>query len=209
MKGLVVVLGVVLSTLALAAGAAADSRSAADPRNDAKGSHWPGPGYTWSATYSCWVTAANPNCGEGDYFENMGPRLDIASVRHGHAGRLVAHRVSMVRNWQNSLLGPELGGQISLYFNLDRDPVLERRLDVFLRNGRLAAVMRAGSRTVGSASVSRPNRKTVEVRFARGLLARGPVRYRWFAFSGVVCARRYDRCGDRSPGASLLSHRVS
>jgi hypothetical protein len=207
MKGLLVVLGVVLLALGVVSGAAADSRGASDPRNDTKGSHWPGPGYTWSRD-GCWVTAASPTCGEGDYFEDEGPLFDIASIRHGHRGAQIVHRVTMVRNWGNALLAAGRRGQISLYFNLDRDAVFERRLDLYLRRGKPAAIMRAGSRSVGSAVVTRPNRKAVEVRFPRGLLGRRALTYRWFAFSGIGCSRKYDRCGDRSPGASLLSHRV-
>ena len=208
MKGLIVVLGALLATLALAASAFASSRSAADGRGDTRGSHWPGPGYTWSPTYDCWVTAGAAGCGEGDYFENQGPLLDIVSVSHGHGGRNLVHRVTMARNWQSSLLAPSVGGQVSLFFDLDRDAAFERRLDVYLRRGKPAGVVRAGSRSVGVAAVARPSRKTVQISFPRRVLGRGAVTYRWFAFAGIECRRKFDRCGDRAPSASLLRHRL-
>jgi hypothetical protein len=200
--------GLVLAALVLAAPAAADSRTARDPVGDTKGSHYPGPPYVWSSAHDCWVTKAVQECGEFDYFEYVGWRLDIASVSHAHSGRSVVHRVTMARKWQSNELGSGRGGQISLYFNLDRDGALERRLDLYLRRGKAAGIMRAGSRSVGSVSVTRPNAKTVEVRFPRTSLGAGRVTYRWFAFAGIQCKRKYDRCGDRSPNGALVTHRL-
>ena len=196
-----------LVALVVTAPASADSRTVGDARGDTKGSHYPGAGYVWSPQLGCWVRDVQ-ECGENDYFENMGPRLDIASVSHGHRGKLVVHRITMTRNWSNVLLSSAQRGQMSLYFNLDRDAAFERRLDLYLRGGKAAGIMRAGSRSVGSVTVTRPNAKTVELRFLRSALSARPVTYRWFAFAGVACKRQYDRCGDRSPNGALLAHRV-
>jgi hypothetical protein len=47
---------------------------------------------------------------------------------------------------------------------------------------------------------------TLEAAFSRDLLGAGVGAYRWFAFAGVDCRRRYDLCGDRAP-RGLLAHR--
>ena len=202
------IFAVVVGGAVAAAPAAADSRTVRDVRGDTKGSHYPGAPYAWSSAHGCWITPAYPECGETDYFENAGPRLDIASISHGHSGKLLVHRVAMGRNWRNSLLDAGHRGQISLYFNLDRDAAFERRLDLYLRRGKLAGVVRAGSRRVASVAVTRPNAKTVEMRFARTSLGAGGLTYGWFAFAGIACKRQYDRCGDRAPSPALLSHRL-
>lgn len=208
MKRLIPVVVLISAALALAGVASADSRTVNDGRGDTRGSHYPGAPYVWSSEHDCWVTKEVQECGENDYFDYVGHLLDIASVAQGHKGKLVVHRVTMARTWRNSLLGAANRGQISLYFNLDRDAAFERRLDVYLRRGKPAGIMRAGSRSVGSVQVSRPNAKTVEVRFARTALGRGPLTYKWFAFAGIACKRTHDRCGDRSPNAALVAHRL-
>lgn len=198
----------VLAAFVFAGVAAADSRTAKDARGDTRGSHYPGAPYFWSPSHDCWITDEAPECGENDYFDYVGHLLDIASVSHGHKGAQLVHRVTMARNWKNSLLSRAQGGQLSLYFNLNANAAFERRLDVFLRKGKPAAAMRSGSRTIGSPVVSRPNARTIEIRVARTSLGRGRLTYRWFAFAGIVCKRKHDRCGDRSPNATLLAHRL-
>ena len=208
MQRIASVFGLVLAALVLAAPAAADPRSARDAVRDTKGSHYPGAPYYWSSAHGCWVTPTVQECSDTEYFENAGPLLDIASISHGHSRSALVHRVTMARSWPSSLLDPGRGGQISLYFNLDRDAAFERRLDLYLRRGKPAGIMRAGRRSVGSVSVTRPNAKTVQMRFARTALGRGRLTARWFAFAGVACKRKYDRCGDRSPNGALLAHRL-
>jgi hypothetical protein len=198
--------------LAVVPAAAADSRTARDARNDFKGSHWPGPGYEWAETGECaesWIHVESGTCADTTYYENLGLLLDIASAGHGHKGRLVTHRLATHRAWRNSLLSRSNGGQISFFISTDRDAAFERRLDVTLRRGRVSGVMRnAGGRVVGRAEASRPNRKAVQVTFARKLLGSRVRSYRWLAFAGIHCRRQYNLCGDRSPNGRLVAHRL-
>ncbi len=203
-----------VAALALAAvqPAAADSRTVRDARNDFKGSHWPGPGYAWAPAGPCagsWVHVESGECADTTYYENLGLLLDITSVGHGHTGRLIGHRLETRRTWSNSLLSRSGGGQISFYFSTNRDAAFERRLDVVLRSGKLTGVMRnRRGRVVGRFAATRPNVRTVQFAFARKLLGRGVRSYRWFAFAGIHCKRRYDLCGDRAPAAALVPHRL-
>lgn len=211
-KRLLSVLPFVALSFAVAQPAAADSRTVRDQRNDFKGSHWPGPGYEWAKTGKCagnWMHVESRECADASYFENLGVLLDIASVGHGHKGRQVTHRLAMYRAWNKSLLSRFDSGQISFYFSTNRDAAFERRLDVILRSGKLTGVMRnKRGRAVGRFAASRPNSKSVEVAFPRRLLGRGVRSYRWFAFAGIHCKRKYDLCGDRSPGNALVPHRL-
>ncbi len=170
--------------LAVVPAVAADSRTTPDARADVKGE-------------------------ETEYTENASLLLDIASVGHGHKGRLITHRLVTYPRWENSLLSRTNGGQISFYISTDRDAAFERRLDVALRRGKVSGVMRnRAGRVVGRTAASRPNRKTVRVAFARKLLGPRVRSYRWFAFTGVGCNRQYKVCGDRSPNGSLIRHRL-
>jgi hypothetical protein len=198
-------LPVLVAVLAAAQPALANTRSAADPRRDFKGSGWPGRGWTWSQQQGCWVSARMPECGEGDYFENLGGLLDITGIRHGHRAGLLTHRVSFVRNVARATL-TQRDGQITFYFSTDRDAAFERRLDIVAQGRGYRGVMRnSAGRSVGTTSVVRPSGRSFEARFSRALLGtRGA--YRWFAFAGADCRRRYDVCGDRAPRA-LLAHR--
>jgi hypothetical protein len=134
--------------------------------------------------------------------------LDIASVRHGHQARRLAHRLTTYLPWRKALLAN--GGQISFYFDTDNDRGLERRLDVGYAGGRLTAVMKdSRGRFVGAGQVGRPSRHAVVVEFARSLLRPGIRRYRWFAFAGFRCRHRYRACGDTAPnGGALITHRL-
>jgi hypothetical protein len=204
-KRSILVFSALLAALVVVPAAAANTRSVADPRNDFRGSGWPGPGWTWSQQLGCWVTQTTPTCGEGDYFENAGGLLDITGVRHGHRGALLTHRISFARNVGPTTL-TEREGQISLYFSTDRDAAFERRLDIVARGRGFRGVMRnAAGRSMGNVTVTRPNGRSLEARFARSLLGAGVTAYRWFAFAGVDCRRRYDLCGDRAP-RGLLAH---
>lgn len=137
-----------------------------------------------------------------------GGLLDIASVRHGHRARLLAHRLTTYGPWRRPRRGS--GPQISFYFDTDNDSGLERRLDVGYARGRLSAVVKdARGRFVGAGRVERPNRHSVVVLFARSLLGPGIRQYRWFAFAGLRCRHRYKVCGDTAPnGAALITHRL-
>jgi hypothetical protein len=208
MRGRIVVLIALLGLVAVSS-AQADSRKASDPRGDTKGSHWPGPGFVWTTSGPCagsWTSTQTGSCGENDYFENAGPLLDITSVSHGHARSTLVHRLSTARAWKNSLLSAARGGQISFFFDTDSDAAFERRIDVYFAGGKLRAVMRNGSgRAVARPTPTRPSTKTVQVSFPRSLL-RGHVE--WFAFAGIHCKRKFDLCGDRSPGNRLIGHHL-
>jgi hypothetical protein len=200
-----VVLLIVLAPLVAAGAATASSRAVIDPRNDPKGSHYPGSDFYWGPE-SCWTPVGTTSCGDMVYTENQGGLMDIAKASHGHArGGLIVHRVAMHRAWRNALLGR--GAQISIYVTTDADAAFERRIDVGLKRGKPTFVVRnARGGIVGRGAATRPNTKTVQVAFARRLLGQGVRHYTWFAFAGVVCRRAYNACGDRSPGASLVTH---
>ena len=196
-----------LGALAVAATAPASTRTVRDPKGDPKGSYYPGPAFVWGGNSGpCprqWVTVATGACGEGDYGEDRSALLDIASVSHGHRGRLLVHRLTTYRRWRLGVLA--LGGQISFYFNVDRDAVLERRLDLAVSKGKPYGVLRStrNGRSLARATARRANLRTIELAFPRTRLSRS---YRWFVFAGIGCRRQYDACGDRSPGASLIRH---
>ena len=211
MRRIVLLALTALLALALASAAGANSRNVSDPRNDPKGSHYPGPAYFWQTTGPCaqeWTVIATGLCGENTYSENQGGRLDIASAGHGHAARSsLVHRISMHRRWQPSIFSQ--GGQISFYITTDGDAAWERRIDLGLRRGKLVAFVRNGrGRLVGSGKVTRPNAKSATITFARSLLGRNVRHTEWLAFAGVSCKRKYDLCGDRTPGSSLVVHHL-
>ncbi|MDQ3867395.1 MAG: hypothetical protein M3304_11350 [Actinomycetota bacterium] len=210
MKRISTVLGVFFVALVAVPTVPATTRSVADPRGDFKGSDWPGPGTAWSVSQGCWVSTQTGTCDPSSvYFENAGGLLDIVRVRHGHRARLLTHRLVAARRWDARLLSREIGGQISFYFNTDRDRAFERRLDVVRRGSALRGIMRnARGRRVGTATARRPTRASVELAFPRRLLGHRVRRYRWFAFAGVKCRRAYNRCGDRAPNARLTAHRL-
>lgn len=200
----------VLLSLATAQGAVANTRAVNDPRSDPKGSHYPGPDFYWGTTGTCasqWTTVDTNECGDMSYSENQGGLLDLARVSHGHARGLLTHRLSMHRRLQNGILSR--GGQVSIYVTTDADAAFERRIDLGLKRGKpIFLVRNARGRVVARGAATRPNAKTVQVAFARSALGSGVRQYRWFAFSGVSCRRAYNACGDRSPGGSLILHRL-
>ncbi len=200
-----------LLTLVAVQTAGANTRTVTDPRDDPKGSHYPGPAFYWGTTGTCagqWTSVATNSCGDMSYSENQGGLLDLASARHGHGARgMLVHRLTWHRAWQNSLL--TRGAQISLYLSTDGDAALERRIDVGLQRGKTVAIVRnQRGRMIGRGTVKRPNRKTAQITFARSLLGSRVQHLEWFAFSGISCRRAYNACGDRSPGASLLVHHL-
>jgi hypothetical protein len=207
-----VVLLTVLASLVATGVATANSRTVVDPRNDPKGSHYPGSAFYWQTDGPCagqWTTVETNECGDMAYSENQGGLMDIAKATHGHArGGLIVHRVAMHRTWRNALLGR--GAQISIYVTTDADAAFERRIDVGLKRGKPVFVVRnsRGGLVGRGGAATRPNTKTVQVAFARRLLGSGVRHYRWFAFAGVACKRAYNACGDRSPGASLVTHHL-
>ena len=110
--------------------------------------------------------------------------LDVASVRHGHRARLLAHRLTTHRPWRTKLLVN--GAQISFYFDTDDDSGLERRLDVGYARGRLAAVMKDAARAARRRRTSRASQSPQRRRAVRPF----PVTPRYPALS-LVCFRRH------------------
>ncbi len=192
--------------------AAAWAATTADPPRDTKGSHWPGPGFVWGTSGPCagnWIDTRTGSCGEGDYAQDEGPLLDLVKIGQSRKAAIVTHTLTMRRNWATTLLGPARGGQISLYLSTDRDKTFERRLDLYLKRGKLAAIMRnAKGRSVGIPSAKRVGRNGVSVSFNRSLLGAGVRAYHWLAFSGIGCRQMYNLCGDRAPNASLAAARA-
>ena len=196
--------------LACVLGAAtALAAASADPPRDTKGSYWPGPGFVWGTSGPCagiWVDTRTGSCGEGGYVEDAGPLLDLVKIAQSRAGATLTHTLTMRKNWPTALLSTARKGQISLYISTDKDKAFERRLDLYLKSGKLAAVMRnAAGRSVGTPSAKRVGKNGVSMSFNRSLLGAGVRSYKWMAFSGIGCKRRYDLCGDRAPNASLAS----
>jgi hypothetical protein len=209
MRGRIIVLVALLGLVAVSS-AQADSRKVKDPRGDTKGSHWPGPGFVWATSGPCtgsWMSTATGSCAEADYFENAGPLLDITSVSHGHRRTSVVHRLSTARAWKSSIFSATRGGQASFYFDTDGDAAFERRIDVYFQRGKLRAVLRnASGRTVARIAATHPDRRTVEVSFRRSLLPGAHIE--WFAFAGIQCKRKFNACGDRSPGNRMIGHHL-
>jgi hypothetical protein len=109
-------------------------------------------------------------------------RLDIRSVGHGHVGSTkLAHTLTTYKRWPSSLL---FGGR-RLVFQLDTNGSwqdgVERTLVISWRDGALRALLRnRAGRVVGTASVVRPDRRTVRVTFGKKALGNA-AGYRWRA----------------------------
>ena len=109
-------------------------------------------------------------------------RLDVIAVTHGHVDDLLEHSVRTQRQWASSVLAD---GTLTLVFRIG--PRF-RTLDVDYRNGRLVGVICTDRTADGGGglvrcsrdvTVTRPDRRTVSVTLAPGLLRRDLHRYRW------------------------------
>jgi hypothetical protein len=199
-----------VATFALATGVVrADVATIRDARGDPKGAYWPGPGYVWNPQGPCgfsWEDVEDGTCTHADFLDNSGRALDIASIRHGHRGSLLAHRFRTHRSWRASLL--RAGGEIAFYFDTDMDGVRNRRLGIRVRAGRLVGIMRrADGRRIGTVRVRRVDRRTLGFTLRRSLLGPSVGRYGWFVFAGIGCGP-LDGCGDRAPDTGFLTHDV-
>ena len=126
----------------------------------------------------------------------------------------IVHRVTTFQPWSNdALAGP---AYMEMSFDLDGDPSSFERvltIDMDEEDGTLWASMLDPSTGQGRgyAAVSRPDDRTVAVRFPPLLLRKGLRAYRWFAYadSGAVelCAPT-DPCTDRAPDAGVMRHRL-
>ena len=142
--------------------------------------------------------------------DRPGP-LDIRSASHGHNGARVVHTVSTFGTWGLGLVGPNTSNLLAVEISTDSDPALERVALVFTANGRLVArVIRLPAGTVvGSASASKPNRRTVRVSIPRSLLG-NPTGYRWRAHSQYRAAGACSSfCIDKAPNAGRILHDIT
>ena len=142
--------------------------------------------------------------------DRPGP-LDIRSATHGHDGDRLVHTISTFRRWRVGLLGLSTPNLFAVEISTDRDRAPERAVLIFATNGRLVAeVIRLPAGTsVGSASASKPNGRTVRVSIRRSRLG-NPTGYRWNAHSqyhaGGPCS---DFCVDRAPNSGRVLHDVA
>ena len=116
------------------------------------------------------------------------------------------------------------GNFINFFFDTDRDPGFERRLNIDLRRGELRARMQIWRRngraiqTLGRATLWRPDRRSVTVAFPRTLLGMRVTRYAWIGYSvfGIkgqgACGLNgdvYAPCTDRFPDEGRYHHVLS
>ncbi len=128
---------------------------------------------------------------QADRQDSPGP-LDIKSVAQRHGRKQLVHRLSTYKGWR----GKSLRGYnrwIVFWISTNdgpRDPEgPERQVWIDYRDGRLRAVVLRASgglhatldEEVGKATVRRPNRRTLVVRFPERLLGRDVANYRWYA----------------------------
>ena len=137
--------------------------------------------------------------------------LDIRWASHGHAGDRVVHKISTFSRWRVGLIGRNTPNLFAIEISTDSDPALERVVLVFSANGRMVAkVIRLPQGTVvGSASASKPNRRTVRVSIRRSLLG-NPVGYRWNAHSQYRAPGACSGfCIDRAPNSGRVRHDIT
>ena len=144
--------------------------------------------------------------------DRPGP-LDIRSATHGHAGDRVVHTISTFRRWRVGRIGPKTPNLFAVEISTDGDRALERVVLIFSRNGRMVAPVfrRSGRRfiQIGSATASRPSRRTVRVSIRRSLLG-NPKGYRWNAHSQYQAAGACsDVCIDKAPNSRRVLHDIT
>jgi hypothetical protein len=139
-------------------------------------------------------------------------RLDIRRVGHGHAGEnAVTHTITTYRRFSSRLLIPKRGA----FVLVTATPEGEGRIIViWWRNGRLRAPIfdMETERRVGSAKVSRPNRRAVRVTLEISQLGDlgDPARYRWVALSLFrdKGGCKGEGCVDIAPNRGSILHRL-
>ena len=145
-----------------------------------------------------------------DRNDRPGP-LDIRSASHAHDGARVVHTISTFSRWRLGVIGRTTSNLFAVEISTDGDPALERVVLVFSANGRpVAQVFRLPTGTlVGSASVSRPNGRTVRISIPRSRLG-NPSGYRWNAHSQYKAAGACSGfCSDRAPNSSRVLHDIT
>lgn len=142
--------------------------------------------------------------------DRPGP-LDIRSATHGHDGDRLVHTISTFGRWRVGLLGLSTPNLFAIEISLDRDRAPERAVLIFSANGRLVAeVIRLPAGTsVGSASASKPNGRTVRVTIRRSRLG-NPTGYRWNAHSQYQAPGACSGfCIDRAPNSGRVLHDIA
>lgn len=137
-------------------------------------------------------------------------RLDVRWAAHGHADDdRLRHGIGTYGRWRDRALRSY---RIRVDFNLDGDRAAERQLRVRYGKGRLRAAMFEGelfdSRVPGRVAVRRPNRRSLWVSFAPGMLKEDLERYRWrvLAYARGVCPGSCP--ADAAPGRGWIRHRL-
>ena len=105
--------------------------------------------------------------------------FDIKWVKHGHAGRKLAHTISTYEGWRSSKLGDNGKFQINI---APGKAGVTRIIVIYLDGGELVSKMYNvfdGSETVGRPQVRRPTSRTVRVTFPKRWLKRGLEAYRY------------------------------
>ncbi len=108
--------------------------------------------------------------------------LDIKSASHGHAGKkFLIHTVSMYEPFSSSFL--QGGKSITFQFDTSgRSTTFERYVFVSWSGGKLRAFVANKTHDIGTASVSRPNARTLRVKIPMRLIKQD-YGYRWMVGS--------------------------
>lgn len=147
-------------------------------------------------------------CPDGDF-------IDFRRLTFGHErpARALRHGIETRKRWKTKWLGGRHGVSIYIDFNTDDDRRMERGLEIRRKDGKLWAGMFRGryhrKRVPGRVRVWRPDRRSVKVRFGKGLLRDELDGYRWtvwWANRDVVCP---GSCSiDHAPNRGRYEHRL-
>jgi hypothetical protein len=125
-------------------------------------------------------------------------RLEIKSVSQGHSGAKITHTIRTFSRWPKSLLDEQHSNSFLMLINTDRDRVIERFVFIITTRGRLAAgVLTSSGNFLGRADVSRPDQRSVRVKFSKSRLG-NPPSYRWQGFSSFQGGGCNSGCVDRT-----------
>lgn len=104
--------------------------------------------------------------------------LDIAEVSHRHDGRSLIHRISTHEAWATEDLDNR--SKIFFKFSFDNDSYDEREVRVDVEDGVLSAVMYSGAnKRITEVEVTRPDDRSVRIRFLPRLLKPDISHYTW------------------------------
>lgn len=122
--------------------------------------------------------------------DDVNGEIDIQAVSHGHgSNRTLVHRVEMFEEWLSSDLEPE-ESWIALLFDIDRDNFNDNRylrIDYSEEEGLYADMYYQGisgpGEPIGEVRVSRPDERSVKVRFPKRFIKKRLKVYRWRAIT--------------------------